>query len=75
MPIDNGPHYYDAPWFTWNHFEGPVYKDRVDAKGVIEAANTNGIIRPWLKMLTRFGDMVEPMSGNPRELWKAVRQR
>ena len=27
MPIDNGPHYYDAPYFEWNNFENEgIYK-------------------------------------------------
>lgn len=73
-PMDNGPHYYDAPWFTWNHFEGPTYRDRADNDGVIEAANNNGLLRPWLKFLQQFKDIVEPMSGNPRELWLSVKE-
>ena len=70
IPMDNGPHYYDAPWFVWNHFEGPKFGQEMADKGVEHAANNNGIMRPWFKMFQRFSDIVEPMSGNPREMWK-----
>ena len=34
-PMDNGPHYYDAPWFTWNHFEGPNFAQQAEKDGII----------------------------------------
>lgn len=71
-PLDNGPHYYDPPYFKWNHFSGPLFDERLKDKGIIEAANNNGIIRPWLKFLQRFKDNVIPLSGNPRLIYDAL---
>ena len=63
MPLDNGPHYYDASWFKWNHFEGQSY----DGNPL-----NNGLLRPWHKFLDKFSDVVEPMSGNPRKMWESI---
>lgn len=72
IPIDNGPHYYDPPYFSWVNFNNPRFDEDLKEKGILEASMNDGILRPWVKFLERFKDIVEPMSGNPREIWEKI---
>ena len=68
MPIDNGPHYYDAPKAKTTNFLNQRFKE----EEFMASCQKDGRLRPWVKFLREFKDVVEPMSGNPRRIYEEL---